>query len=53
MLKATLREIGVISIVVAEGFSGDAPTAGHAAGIMVAMPKDLFGRGVGVAAFAI
>lgn len=49
MLKATLNNSGVLSIIVAEGFTGEAMTAGHAAGIMLATPKDLFGRRVGAA----
>lgn len=49
MLKATLKNIGVLSIIVAEGFTGEAMTAGHAAGIMLATPKDLFGKRVGAA----
>jgi len=47
MLKATLKDIGVLAIIVAEGFTGEALTAGHAAGILLATPKDLFGRRVG------
>lgn len=49
MLKATLPNIGVLSVLVAEGFTGEALTAGHAAGIMMATPKDLFGKRVGAA----
>jgi hypothetical protein len=49
MLKATLKNMGVLSILVAEGFTGEALTAGHAAGIMMATPKDLFGKRVGAA----
>ena len=49
MLKSTLKNISVLSIIVAEGFSGDALTAGHASGIMLATPKDLFGKQVGEA----
>lgn len=49
MLKSTLKNMGVLSVIVAEGFTGEAMTAGHAAGIMMATPKDLFGRRVGAA----
>lgn len=49
MLKATLKDIGVLAIIVAEGFTGEALTAGHAAGVMLATPKDLFGKRVGAA----
>jgi hypothetical protein len=49
MLKATLPSIGVLSVLVAEGFTGEALTAGHAAGIMMATPRDLFGKRVGAA----
>ena len=49
MLKATLPNIGVLSVLVAEGFTGEALSAGHAAGIMMATPKDLFGKRVGEA----
>jgi hypothetical protein len=49
MLKANLNGIGVLSILVAEGFTGAALTAGHAAGVMLATPKDLFGKRVGAA----
>jgi hypothetical protein len=47
MLKSTLKNVGVLSIIVAEGFTGEAMTAGHAAGVMLATPKDLFGKRVG------
>lgn len=49
MLKSTLKDIGVLSILVAEGFRGEALTAGHAAGIVMATTKDLFGQRVGAA----
>lgn len=49
MLKSTLQDIGVMSILIAEGFTGAAIKTGHAAGIMLATPKDLFGRRVGAA----
>ena len=53
MLKSTLKNIGVLSIIVAEGFTGEAMTAGHAAGIMLATPKDLFGKRVGEAILSL
>lgn len=49
MLKATLNDVGVLSLLVAEGFTGAALTAGHAAGVVMTTPKDLFGKRVGVA----
>jgi hypothetical protein len=49
MLKAILPAVGVLSVLVAEGFTGEALTAGHAAGILMATPKDLFGKRVGAA----
>jgi hypothetical protein len=49
MLKSTLKDIGILSIIVAEEFSGAALKAGHAAGVVMATPKDLFGKRVGAA----
>lgn len=49
MLKANLDQVRVLSILVAESFTGEALKAGHAAGVMMATPKDLFGNRVGVA----
>ena len=49
MLKSTLKDIGVLSIIIAEGFSGEALRAGHAAGIAMATPKELFGKRIGAA----
>lgn len=49
MLRSTLPDVGVLSILVAESFAGDALKAGHAAGVMMATPKDLFGARVGAA----
>ena len=49
MLASNLRDIGVFSILVAQGFTGEALKAGHAAGILMATPRDLFGRRVGAA----
>lgn len=53
MLKATLKHTGVLSILVAEEFTGAALTAGHAAGVVMATPKDLFGRRVGEAIISL
>jgi hypothetical protein len=47
MLKSSLKGTGVLSMLVAEGFTGPALTAGHAAGVVFATPKDLFGKRVG------
>ncbi|TKT81025.1 hypothetical protein [Aquamicrobium sp. LC103] len=49
VLKSTFGDIRVLSILVAEAFTGEALTAGHAAGIVMATPKDLFGKRVGAA----
>lgn len=49
MLRSTLTGVGVLSIIVAEAFTGAALKAGHAGGVMLATPKDLFGRRVGAA----
>ncbi|SUB01004.1 Uncharacterised protein [Pannonibacter phragmitetus] len=49
VLKASFKDIGILSIIVAEGFTGEAMAAGHAAGVMLATPKDLFGKRVGEA----
>ena len=46
-LKSTRKDIGVLSIIVADEFSGEALTAGHADGVLMATPKDLFGKRVG------
>jgi len=48
-LHATLNNTSVLPILVAEGFSGDAITLGHAAGILMATPSTLFGSAVGEA----
>lgn len=49
VLKATLKNVGILSIIVADEFTGEAMKAGHAAGVMLATPKDLFGKRVGAA----
>ncbi|MFA4950448.1 hypothetical protein [Brevundimonas sp.] len=49
MTRSALPSAGVVSILVAERFTGEALTAGHRAGIMLATPYDLFGRRTGAA----
>lgn len=49
ILNSSLKNLNVLSIIVADSFTGEAVTAGHAAGIMLATPKDLFGKRVGAA----
>ncbi len=49
MLNSVLKGSGVLAVLVADGFTGTALTKGHAAGISLATPKDLFGQRVGVA----
>jgi hypothetical protein len=49
MLASSLRDVGCLSIIVAQGFTGEALKAGHAAGVVMSTPKDLFGRRVGEA----
>jgi hypothetical protein len=53
MLKASLPGAGALLVLVADSFDGAALTAGHAAGIMMATPKDLFGQRVGSAMRAL
>lgn len=40
---------GVLALLVADGFTGPALKAGHAAGILLATPKELFGQRAGKA----
>lgn len=47
MLKATRRDSGVLGMLVADSFTGPALTEGHAAGILLATPRTLFGPRVG------
>lgn len=49
MTRSAMQDAGVISLLVAERFTGEALTAGHRAGILLATPKDLFGQRVGAA----
>ena len=49
ILHSTLKDVGIMPIIVAEEFTGEAIKAGHAAGVMLATPKDLFGHRVGAA----
>jgi hypothetical protein len=46
MLKAILLSAGVLPILVGTGFTGPALTAGHAAGVILTTPRDLFGSRV-------
>ncbi len=48
-LHATLTGGTVLPILVAEGFTGPALRAGHAAGVLMATPNSLFGARVGEA----
>ena len=47
MLKATRRDMGVLGMLVADSFTGAALSNGHAAGIVMATPRTLFGPRVG------
>jgi hypothetical protein len=51
MLNSLLQQrgAGVLAILVADGFTGAALKAGHAGGVMLATPKDLFGQRAGKA----
>lgn len=51
MLHALLRKrgAGALAVLVADGFTGSALKAGHAAGVLLATPKDLFGQRAGKA----
>lgn len=46
-LHASLSGATVLPILVADGFTGPALTAGHSAGILMATPETLFGPAVG------
>lgn len=48
-LKALRKDIGVLGMLVAPGFTGDALTDGHAQGILLTTPGRLFGPRVGAA----
>jgi hypothetical protein len=48
-LHASLSGATVLPILVADGFTGPALTAGHSAGILMATPTTLFGPAVGAA----
>lgn len=48
-LHATLRGATVLPMLIADGFTGPALTAGHGAGILMATPSALFGTAVGTA----
>lgn len=49
VLNSTLKGVGIMPIIVAEEFTGEAIKAGHAAGVMLATPKNLFGQRAGAA----
>ncbi|MCY1294085.1 hypothetical protein D9M68_571680 [compost metagenome] len=46
-LHATMGNASILPILVADSFTGEALTAGHAAGILMATPGALFGKHVG------
>lgn len=48
MLKAVMKS-GILPILMADSFTSQALTVGHAAGVVLATPKDLFGRRAGAA----
>ncbi len=49
LLKATLKDGGALTILLAEGFTGTALTEGRRAGIVLATPENLFGYRVAAA----
>lgn len=49
MLRATSNSGDALAVLVAEGFTGEALSAGHAAGVVLATPTNLFGFKVGSA----
>lgn len=49
MSRSAMPDAGVLAILVGERFTGEALTAGHRAGIMLATPQALFGRRAGAA----
>jgi hypothetical protein len=49
ILRASSNSGDTLPILVAQGFTGKALTAGHAAGVVLATPANLFGRKVGLA----
>jgi hypothetical protein len=49
LLRATSNSGDVLPILVAEGFTGAALKAGHAAGVVLATPTNIFGHKVGAA----
>lgn len=48
-LHVTLKGATVLPILVADGFTGAALSAGHAAGVLMGTPHTLFGRSIGEA----
>ena len=49
LLRSSLPNASALSILVADAFTGGALRAGHAAGIVLACPANLFGQRVGAA----
>jgi hypothetical protein len=49
MLRASSNSGDTLPLLLAEGFTGKALTAGHAAGVVLATPTNLFGQKVGAA----
>jgi hypothetical protein len=49
MLRASSNSGDTLPLIVAEGFTSRALTAGHAAGVVLATPANLFGQKVGAA----
>jgi hypothetical protein len=49
MLRASSNSGDALAILVAPGFTGAALTSGHAAGVVLATPENLFGHKVGAA----
>jgi hypothetical protein len=49
MLRASSNSGDALAILVAPGFTGKALSAGHAAGVVLATPENLFGHKVGTA----
>lgn len=51
--RSALPDAGVVAMIVAERFTPEALTAGHAAGVLLATPAHLFGRRVGTALLSL
>ena len=46
-LRATTKVGRILPVIIAQGFTGEAMTTGHQAGLVMATPTSLFGRQVG------